>query len=129
MQIADFLDIEAIVDHENEEEVDEDEDRLSKSVKSKDIVCLTTLGEFLHDEDIEESKVDWARGSSPLVDVAREASVLREVTASQTNRATPKFDAHVASVPQHMLVPLPGDPQMWAVHVKVRVKSSLFYKD
>ncbi len=129
MQIADFLDIEAIVDHENEEEVDEDEDGLSKSIKSKDIVCLTTLGEFLHDEDIEESKVDWARGSSPLVDVAREASVLREVTASQTNRATPKFDAHVASVPQHMLVPLPGDPQMWAVHVKVRVKSSLFYKD
>ncbi len=43
MQITDFLNIEAIVDHENEEEVDKDEDGLSKSVKSKVIVCLTTV--------------------------------------------------------------------------------------
>jgi len=81
----------------------------------------------LNDEDIKENEEDWPRPSLPAIsNVTREALELDKLVACWANHA-PNFEAQ-DEVYQHPIIPLPGDPDMWAVHVKVRVKLSQYYR-
>ncbi len=85
------------------------------------------LDRFLNDEDIEENEEDWLRPSSPAIsNFTWEALELDKLVARWANHA-PNFKAQ-DEVYQHPIIPLPGDPDMWAVRVKVRVKSSQYYR-
>jgi hypothetical protein len=53
------------------------------------------------------------------VNYNEEAKELRALADARRTVRAPKLECLV-SVPQHFLVPAQGDPDMWAVRVKVR---------
>ncbi len=133
-QAFDFLNLEAIVDNEEEEE---EEEEMDSEELGKPIACHTTLDfiillDFLA-EDIKESEAEWPglsslKWPSPAVDFAQEASDLHDHLAGQDTQR-PRFDTQVVSdLQQNHLVPIDEDPDLWAVHVKVRYKLSPYYR-
>ena len=104
---------------EEEEELDEEE--FGKSIASIYAVSLTSnIGNFL-DDDHDESEAGWARPRSVTPsELYEEAADLRAqaAAAAKVDCAPRKDDIEV--VPQHFLVPAQGDPEMWAIRVKVR---------
>ena len=64
--------------------------------------------------------MDWARRRSATPsDLNEEAADLRALVAAAKVHCAPRHD-YIEVVPQHFLVPAQGDPEMWAVRVKVR---------
>ena len=53
------------------------------------------------------------------VNYHEEAEELRALADATRAPRAPRLDGH-KGVPQHLLVPAQGDPDMWAVRVKVR---------
>ncbi|KAI9445702.1 hypothetical protein BJY52DRAFT_1194142 [Lactarius psammicola] len=103
--LDDFLDVEAIVDNEEEEELDEEE----------------LADNFFNDD---ETGSDWgSRLTSPApIDFTQEILEIRAGIARGSTRTTVYHDKEV---PRHYLVPREYDPHMWSVRVKPGFESSL----
>ena len=80
---------------------------------------MTLAAKFLNDEE-EEDEEDWRRPMSPRPsDVSDEAAELRASAAARRAAHSPMPEVP-ERVPQHFLLPAQGDPDLWAVRVKVR---------
>ena len=80
---------------------------------------MTLAAKFLNDEE-EEDEEDWRRPMSPQPsDVSDEAADLRASAATRRAAHSPMPEVP-ERVPQHFLLPAQGDPDLWAVRVKVR---------
>ena len=76
------------------------------------------IADFLNN-DIEESEMDWQWPRSlTLSDLNDEAT---DLCASAATRQAAQVPLHevLEDLPQHFLLPAQGDPELWAVRVKV----------
>ncbi len=90
---------------------------------------LTSLEEFFDDdsEEVEESEASWQRCSSPVMpNFRQEASELHALFSVAGQTAPLRFETR--ELPQHVLFPVDGDPDLWAVRVKVSFGSSPYIK-
>ena len=80
---------------------------------------LSLTARFLNDEEEEEDDEDWRRPMSPRPsEVSDEAADLRASAAARRATHCPMPEVP-ESVPRHFLLPTQGNPDIWAVRVKV----------
>ena len=105
--------------HGEDEEEEEEEEELGKSlIHGTHHYSNQHIADFLND-DIEESEMDWQRPRSLTPsDLNDEAT---DLCASAATRQAAQVPLHevLEDLPQHFLLPAQGDPELWAVRVKV----------
>ncbi|KAH9162307.1 hypothetical protein EDB89DRAFT_2079838 [Lactarius sanguifluus] len=104
--IRDFLDIEATVDNEEEEDFEDEE------------------FDQIFNDDVEEVASDWSsRLASPApTDFTQQTLEIRAGIARRSTRTSVRHDE---DVPRHYLVPREYDPHLWSVCVKPGHESDL----
>ncbi|KAF8263266.1 hypothetical protein EI94DRAFT_1704129 [Lactarius quietus] len=102
LEITEFLDLEATIDNEEEEE-DNDNDN--------------ELAHFFDNNDLEEMDWDQPRSLTPL-DLHDKATELRAHTTARRAALLPMPEVP-EEVTQHLLLPMEGNPEMWAVYIKL----------
>jgi hypothetical protein len=78
------------------------------------------IAKFL-DDDIEEIESGWERPRSVTPSELQDetAGLLARAAARRANKAPRPEDEDEDENAQHLLLPAKGDPEMWAVRVKV----------
>ncbi|KAN0141162.1 hypothetical protein V8E53_000918 [Lactarius tabidus] len=110
-QVYTYLDIEAAVDNNEEEELSDGE-----------------IDRFLKEDDATESMSDWnVRPGLPAINTfIQDAEEMQALVTSRQIR--PAFDILKDNVPQRYLVPRDFDPLLWAIHIKMGYETSLIYQ-
>ncbi|KAF8263214.1 hypothetical protein EI94DRAFT_1807599 [Lactarius quietus] len=88
---------------------------------------LEDIAHFFDDDDPEE-EMDWDQPRSLTPSDLHDEAAKLHVHAAARRVALSPMPKVLEEVPQHLLLPAEGDPEMWAMRVKPKCESDLVYQ-